>query len=367
MHHSDWTKIHSRRGAAPGPPGMTVLRPLLDNPRDLHALFLMAETVGARNGPEAAVRPLRLGRLTALRKPTGGVRGIVAGDILRRLVSRTIAQQLSDVVKNATSPFQYALSTRAGCECIAHALQGVVRARPERHHLVNRWDWCFRSGVSWCNVAGASQCVSGFSPIRANFYGTPSRYLWEDDEGVTHNIREKAANKGTPRVMANFGQTDFGPNRLCPIFDRLWPIVGLTDFGQTNHGQFQCFSVLTNFSVVVVVVLCCCCVGVVLLLCWCCVVVVCCCGSGWCLLLWLWFVLVVWLLVWTALRRTSPPPDRPKFRSFFPSPTTISLCLCLSGVFSLNFGGFCEAPGPSNVHVWALGLSCEAPAALFFV
>ena len=34
-------------------------------------------------------------------------------------------------------------------------------------------------------------------------------------------------------------------------------------------------------------------------------------------------------------------------------------------VFSLNCGGVFEAPGPSNVHVWALGLLCETLAALF--
>ena len=32
-----------------------------------------------------------------------------------------------------------------------------------------------------------------------------------------------------PPVMANFGQTDFGQ-----FFDRLWPIVVLTDYGQTD-------------------------------------------------------------------------------------------------------------------------------------
>ena len=32
------------------------------------------------------MRALRFGRLTALKKPTGGVSGIVAEDILRRLV-----------------------------------------------------------------------------------------------------------------------------------------------------------------------------------------------------------------------------------------------------------------------------------------
>ena len=63
---------------------------------------------------------VRRGKMTALQKPGGSVRGIVA--------VRTMSQQLGPVVEQATSPFQYATSTRAGCECIAHALQ-VVRGR----------------------------------------------------------------------------------------------------------------------------------------------------------------------------------------------------------------------------------------------
>ena len=31
--------------------------------------------------------------MTALQKPDGGVRGIVVGDVFRRVVARTIAQQ----------------------------------------------------------------------------------------------------------------------------------------------------------------------------------------------------------------------------------------------------------------------------------
>ena len=58
-----------------------------------------------------------------------------------------------------------------------------------------------------------------------------------------------------------------------------------------------------------------------------------------------------------------PPQDHPNFRSFFPSPATIFIRSSLSEVFSLNFGGVFEAPGPCNVHVWALVLSCETPAA----
>ena len=32
--------------------------------------------------------------MTALRKPDGGVRGIVAGDVMRRLVGQTVARQI---------------------------------------------------------------------------------------------------------------------------------------------------------------------------------------------------------------------------------------------------------------------------------
>ena len=53
--------------------------------------------------PLAIVNLIRLGRMTALSKPDGGVRGIVAGDVVRRLVAWTISQQLAPAVERATS------------------------------------------------------------------------------------------------------------------------------------------------------------------------------------------------------------------------------------------------------------------------
>ena len=37
-----------------------------------------------------------------------------------------MAQQLALAVEDATSPFQCALSTRTGCECIAHVVQAMT-------------------------------------------------------------------------------------------------------------------------------------------------------------------------------------------------------------------------------------------------
>ena len=89
----------ARRGAAASPSGMTS-----------DHFFLVLENEGDSE------LLCRVASLLSL----GQVRGIVVGDVLRRLVARTIAKQVIEKVEAATAPFQYALSTKAGCECIAH-------------------------------------------------------------------------------------------------------------------------------------------------------------------------------------------------------------------------------------------------------
>ena len=89
------------------------LRPLLEHDGDGVLLCELAEEFARASVPEEIVDALRMGRMTALQKPSGGVRGIVVGDSFRRLVARTIAQQFRTAVEEATAPFQYALTTGA--------------------------------------------------------------------------------------------------------------------------------------------------------------------------------------------------------------------------------------------------------------
>ena len=51
--------------------------------------------------------------MTALAKPDGGVRWIVAGDVIRRLVARTMAQQLGDAGRYRTVPARPPHESRA--------------------------------------------------------------------------------------------------------------------------------------------------------------------------------------------------------------------------------------------------------------
>ena len=131
---------------------------------------------------------MRLGRLTALQKLDGGVRSIVAGDVVRRLVARTMSQQLMEDVERATAPFQYALSTRAGCGCIAHVLQRITDLDPRTTVMsidgISAFDLISRSAV----MQGIQKVHGAAVPFVSMFYGTASTYLWEDDEGTTHKI-----------------------------------------------------------------------------------------------------------------------------------------------------------------------------------
>ena len=74
----------------------------------------------------------RLGRVTSLRKPDGGIRGMVVSDIIRRLIARTIAQQISKQVEEATAPHQYELQTKSGCECVSHMVQMLTDLNPRQ-------------------------------------------------------------------------------------------------------------------------------------------------------------------------------------------------------------------------------------------
>ena len=193
----------SRRGAAPGPSDMTSehLRHLLSRPADLHWLFRAGEQLARGEAPEVAVEAIRMGRMTALQKPDGGVRGIVAGDVMRCLVGRTVAQQIMPAVERFTAPFQYALRTRAGTECVAHVLQALTEANPDATVLsidgVSAFDMVSRLAMlaALRRVPGGDQIL----PFIRLFYGSQSRYFWEDDAAVVHHILQgEGGEQGDP-------------------------------------------------------------------------------------------------------------------------------------------------------------------------
>ena len=108
------------------------LFPMLENDGDLQALTEFASMMARGDVPPQAKEVLRLGRMSALQKPDGGVRGVVVGDTFRRVIERTMAQQVAEAAEEATGPFQHALKTRAGTERVPHC--AVPHGSGSPHH-----------------------------------------------------------------------------------------------------------------------------------------------------------------------------------------------------------------------------------------
>ena len=142
--------------------------PLLESGVCTALLEEVASQFGRGQVPEEVLPAVRLGRMIALQKPDGGVRGIVVGDVFRRSVGRTLAEQYAEQGQAATHPFQYALPNpcRHGMCCTRCA--GAYQSRSKCHHLAHRWRWGlrfnFREGrcfvASWTWWTERSWCLS---------------------------------------------------------------------------------------------------------------------------------------------------------------------------------------------------------------
>ena len=195
----------ARRGAAAGPSGMTSdhLFPVLENEGDSDLFVRVGSLLASGNVPPAIVQAIRLGRMTVLSKPDGGVRGTVVGDVVRRLV-RSIAKQIAKKVEAMTAPFQYALSTKAGCECVAHILS-LTDIDPDSTITsidgVGAYDLISRNAMveGLFQMDGEDEII----PFVRMFYGGPSTYSREDEMGTTQYIPQgEGGEQGAPHANA---------------------------------------------------------------------------------------------------------------------------------------------------------------------
>ena len=183
------------------------LKPMLESGVGIQPLYDVASGFARDEVPAEVVDALRMGRMTALQKDDVGVRGIVVGDIFRRVVARTIAKQFSKRGEAATAPFQFAFSTRSGCECVTHLIRGATDIN-DRTTIVSvdgigAFDSISRNSM----FSGLQRMVDGdqMIPFVRLFYGSLSVYLWEDDMGETHEILQgEGGEQGDPLMPLLF-------------------------------------------------------------------------------------------------------------------------------------------------------------------
>ena len=236
------------------------LRPVLISGSDSEKFWRMGQELARAQVPHEILQSIRTGRLTALQKESGGVRGIVAGDVVRRLVARTIAQQMERAFEIATAPFQYALSSRVGSECIAHVLQTLTDTDATVLSIdgIGAFDLVSREAMlrGLLSVEGGDTVL----PFVRQFYGTPSTYLWQDDEGTVHDVQQgEGGEQGDALMPALFAlgqhkalvtlQLRWTPQELLFAFlddiyvvcspDRVLPIFQALEFELWVHSRIQ--------------------------------------------------------------------------------------------------------------------------------
>ena len=141
--------------------------------------------------------------------------GIIAGDIVRRLVARIVAQQLASAVEIATAPFS---------ECVAHVLQTLTDVDPSATILsvdgIGAFDLVSREAMlrGLLTVEGGESVL----PFVRQFYGSVSTYLWQDDEGIVHDVHQgEGGEQGDALMPALFA---LGQHQaLVVVHDQLAP------------------------------------------------------------------------------------------------------------------------------------------------
>ena len=144
-------------------------------------LFCAADEFARGDVPRGVGHCFTLATLTSLQKKDGGVRGIATGTTFRWLVAKTLAKQFSKQVEAACAPFQ-----------LGHAVRVMTETNPDATLLsidgVGAYDHVLRSAMmaKLLEVPGLRPLL----PFVRSIYSQPSRYVWQDEEGNLHEIRQ---------------------------------------------------------------------------------------------------------------------------------------------------------------------------------
>ena len=180
---------------------------LLDDMDTVELLLEALTCLAQAKVPSDVTEALMGAGLTALAKPDGGVRGIATGSSLRRLVARILARQFMQEFESECAPFQYALSTRAGTDCVGHFLRAATDDNPRATILsvdgVRASDHVLR--LAMLERLLHMPKARAILPFVRLSYGSPSMYSWEDDIGTQWKVTQaEGGEQGDPLMPLLF-------------------------------------------------------------------------------------------------------------------------------------------------------------------
>ena len=197
----------ARSGGAPGLSGMRAerLKLLLQDVESQELLAYAATRVARAQLPPTVAAGVAMARLTALRKPDGGVRGIATGDAFRRLVARTLAKQWAPTIDQATRSFQFAMQFRAGTNALVLSVRAALDTR-ENAVIVSLDGRSAYDSISRASfLAKLREVAPQLLPFARLFYGQAFAYCWWDAASNLQEIRQgEGYEQGDPLAPALF-------------------------------------------------------------------------------------------------------------------------------------------------------------------
>ena len=179
-------------------------------------------------------------RLLALGKPSGGIRPVAMGSVVRRLAARTACAFAKDRVAEAVGPWQYGVGRAAGCELVHKALTALVDE--DRSRIVLAFDASNAFGTLprqrvWDGVQARMPILSC---VARAWLSRPTTHVWWDSRGIAH------------RLLASSGVDQGCP--LSPLFFSLGLADALASIDRQLlelDGQARVFAYLDDVVVVV--------------------------------------------------------------------------------------------------------------------
>ena len=158
------------------------LKGLLESKDDSSLLVELANSLAQADVPSDIARALRLGHITALqRNPTTGCGALLSESSFADWW-RTLAKQQA---KEATAPYQNALETCAGCECVIDLDDNATVVSVDG---VGAFDLILRNSM-FSGLMGTREGEQ-LLPLAKLFHGDPSTCLREDEVGDVHHIHQ---------------------------------------------------------------------------------------------------------------------------------------------------------------------------------
>ena len=167
------------------------------------------------------LQELLSGRLIPLKKPDNGVRPIGIGEVLRRIIAKTVTQTLKQDILMASGSLQTCSGIESGIEAAVHSMRRVYEEEESQGMLLIDASNAFNSLNREVAINNIKVLCPTFHQFLKNCYQCPTKLFisGQNTHGKRYIYSKEGATQGDPAAMAKYA---IGTR---PLLDRLGTVI----------------------------------------------------------------------------------------------------------------------------------------------